>query len=210
MVISVADPETGEILGLFRMPDSTIFSIDVAVAKSRNNAYYADPNQLQLIDQLPGIPPGTAFSSRTFRYLVSPFYPEGITGNPPGPFSILNVGGTNPTNGLNTGAPLPASAFFNNIMGHNDFFPGTNFHDPFNPLNQDGVVFFPGGVPLYSDKKLSGGVGVSGDGVDEDDVVTAAGATNFGPPSNVQTIDQLMFAGVRLPYQLFDRNPTNL
>src|SRR5262249_605024 len=38
MVISVADPVTGEILGLFRMPDSTIFSIDVAAAKSRNTA----------------------------------------------------------------------------------------------------------------------------------------------------------------------------
>jgi uncharacterized protein GlcG (DUF336 family) len=209
MVIAVADPVTGEILGLFRMPDSTIFSIDVAVAKSRNTAYYANPAQLQLIDQLPGIPPGTAFSNRTFRYLVSPFFPEGITGNPPGPFSILNVGGTNPVNGLNSTAPLPASAFFNNIMGHNDFFPGTNFHNPFNVLNQNGIVFFPGGVPLY-DNKLAGGLGVSGDGVDEDDVVTAGGAMGFEPPANIPTIDQLFFGGVRLPYQLFNRNPTNL
>jgi uncharacterized protein GlcG (DUF336 family) len=210
MVIAVADPVTGELLGLFRMPDSTIFSIDVAVAKSRNNAYYADPTQLQPIDRTPGVAPGVAFSSRTFRFLASPFYPEGITGQPPGPFSILNVPGTNPTTGLNTGAPLPKSAYFDNIVGHDVFYPQTNFHDPNNPLNQDGIVFFPGGVPLYEDNKLSGGLGVSGDGVDEDDVVTAGGAVGFGPPSTVLKADQVFVNGVRLPYQEFNRNPTNL
>jgi uncharacterized protein GlcG (DUF336 family) len=208
MVIAVTDPNTGDVLGLFRMPDSTIFSIDVAVAKGRNNAYYANPAQLQDIDELPGVPKGVAFSSRTYRYLASPFFPEGVNGSPPGPFSILNVPGTNPATGLNTGAPVPESAYFNNVVGHNNFFPQTNFHDPFNPLNQDGVVFFPGGVPLYFDKKLAGGLGVSGDGVDEDDVVTTAGSAGFSP--NVPTVDDFLFHGVRLPYQLFDRNPTNL
>lgn len=210
MVIAVSDPETGDLLGLFRMPDSTIFSIDVAVAKSRNNSYYADPNQLQPIDETPGVAPGVAFSSRTFRFLASPFYPEGITGQPPGPFSILNVPGTNPTTGLNEGAPLPKSAYFDNIVGHDVFYPQTNFHDPNNPLNQNGIVFFPGGVPLYDDNKLAGGLGVSGDGVDEDDVVTAGGAVGFGPPSNVLTADEVFVRGVRLPYQEFNRNPTNL
>jgi uncharacterized protein GlcG (DUF336 family) len=210
MVIAVTDPETGDVLGLFRMPDSTIFSIDVAVAKARNVSYYADPSQLQAVDETPGVAPGVAFSSRTFRYLVSPFFPEGDTSAPPGPFSILNVPGTNPTTGMNTGAPVPASDYFDNVMGHNNFFPGTNFHDPFNPLNQNGVVFFPGAVPLYTDNKLAGGIGVSGDGVDEDDVVTAGGAVGFGPPSNVLTADQVFVDGVRLPYQLFDRNPTNI
>ncbi len=42
MVFAVTD-NTGEVLGLFRMPDATVFSIDVAVAKARNVAYYADP-----------------------------------------------------------------------------------------------------------------------------------------------------------------------
>jgi uncharacterized protein GlcG (DUF336 family) len=210
MVISVADPKTGEILGLFRMPDSTIFSIDVAVAKSRNNSYYADPTQLQAIDQTPGVAPGVAFSSRTFRFLADPFFPEGITGSPPAPFSILNVPGTNLGNGLNTVPPLPKSAYFTNIVGHDVFYPQTNFHDPNNPLNQDGIVFFPGGVPLYGNSKLTGGLGVSGDGVDEDDVVTAAGAIGFAPPTSVLTADQVFVSGVRLPYQLFNRNPTNL
>src|SRR5207237_5448155 len=53
--------KSGEVLGLFRMPDSTVFSLDVATAKARNVSYYADPNALQNIDQLPGVPKGAAF-----------------------------------------------------------------------------------------------------------------------------------------------------
>ena len=41
------------------MPDATIFSIDVAVAKARNASYYANPDQLQPIDQVPGLPGGS-------------------------------------------------------------------------------------------------------------------------------------------------------
>src|SRR5262249_52747492 len=39
MVFAVSDKD-GNIVGLFRMPDATIFSIGVAVAKARNTAYY--------------------------------------------------------------------------------------------------------------------------------------------------------------------------
>ena len=57
MVFAVTD-RTGEVLGLYRMPDATVFSIDVAVAKARNVAYYADPTQLKPVDQVPGIAAG--------------------------------------------------------------------------------------------------------------------------------------------------------
>ena len=96
MIFAVTDP-TGEVLGLFRMPDATIFSIDVAVAKARNVAYYADPAQLQAIDQIPGVPAGVAFTNRTFRFVALPHFPEGLDNFPPGPFSILNDGGRSPT-----------------------------------------------------------------------------------------------------------------
>ena len=52
-----------------------------------------------------------------------------------------------------------------------------------------------------------GGFGVSGDGVDQDDVVTFAGTTNFGVPLSLLRADQVSVAGVRLPYQKFNRNP---
>src|SRR5205085_11877412 len=127
MVFAVADA-TGEILGLYRMPDATVFSIDVAVAKARNTAYYDDPAQLQPVDQVPGLPTGVSMTNRTFRYLADPRYPEGVDGAPPGPFSILNDGGSDPRTGLNTGAPLPASAF-DSVEGYAAFHPGTNFHE---------------------------------------------------------------------------------
>ena len=40
MVISVADLD-GKIIGLYRMPDATVFSIDVAVTKARNMVYFS-------------------------------------------------------------------------------------------------------------------------------------------------------------------------
>jgi len=209
MVFSVSD-NSGNILGLYRMPDATTFSLDVAVAKSRNVAYYANPAQLQPIDQTPGVAPGVAFSSRTFRYLALPFFPEGIGTAPPGPFSILTDGGTSLQTALNVGAPLPASAF-KSVQGHDVFFPETNFHDPYNIANQNGVILFPGGVPLYKNVNgqtvLVGGLGVSGDGVDEDDLITYAASQGFLPPSSVHTADQETVNGVQLPYQKFDRNP---
>jgi uncharacterized protein GlcG (DUF336 family) len=208
MVFSVSDLN-GNILGLYRMPDATVFSIDVAVAKSRNTAYYANTALLQPQDQVAGLPPGAAASNRTFRYLALPNFPEGINGTPPGPFSILNDPGSNPQNGLEVGPPVPASAF-QSVLGFASFHPAANFRDPTNPANQNGVIFFPGGVPLYKTINgvpvLVGGLGVSGDGVDQDDVVTAAAAVGFTAPGNL-TADNFFVNGIRLPYQNFNRNP---
>jgi uncharacterized protein GlcG (DUF336 family) len=204
MVFAVTD-ETGAVLGLFRMPDATIFSIDVAVAKARNVAYYANPLQLQPIDQAPGVPAGAAFTNRTFRFLAEPFYPEGINGTPPGPFSVLNDGGADLGSATLVGPRLPSSAF-QSVLGHDAFFPQTNFHDPFNVLNQNGIVFFPGSSPLYGGGLLVGGVGVSGDGVDQDDVVTAAAKAILDVPDNLRA-DQFFVRGVRLPFQKFNRQP---
>ena len=184
-VFAVTDQD-GNVVGLYREPDATVFSIDVAVAKARNVAYYADPTQLQPIDQVPGVAPGFAFTNRTFRYLAEPRYPEGIDPAAPGPFSQLNDDpfGTNRFTGIQTGAPLPASAY-QSAVGYDAFNPGTNFHDPNNILNQDGIVFFPGSAPLYRNSggfPLIGGFGVSGDGVDQDDVATVAAESGFDAP----------------------------
>src|SRR5262249_19080162 len=61
-VFAISDLQ-GNILAIFRQPDATTFSIDVAVAKARNVAYYANPALLQPIDQTPGVPPGVAFTN---------------------------------------------------------------------------------------------------------------------------------------------------
>ena len=204
MILSVTD-KSGNVLGLYRMPDATFFSIDVAVAKARNVTYYADQTQLQPQDRVSNVPPGTAFTNRTFRYLAEPHYPEGIDTNPPGPFSILNE-----TVLANGAAGQPASSF-QTVQGFDSFNPQTNFHQPFN-LNQNGIVFFPGSAPLYKSvngqKVLVGGLGVSGDGVDQDDDVTFIASTGYstgGTPA--RRSDQVIFRGARLPYQKFNRQP---
>jgi len=61
---------------------------------------------------------------------------------------------------------------------------------------------------LYRNGILVGGLGVSGDGVDQDDYVTSGGTGGFEAPANIRA-DQIMDQGVRLPYFKFPRNPTN-
>lgn len=207
MMLAVTD-KSGNVLGLFRMPDATFFSIDVAVAKARNVTYYADPDQLQPQDRLSNVPPGTALTNRTFRYLAEPRFPEGIDPNPPGPFSILNE---QPLRNGDT-PPRHASAF-QTVQGFDSFNPQTNFHQPFN-LNQNGIVFFPGSAPLYKEvngeKVLVGGLGISGDGVDQDDDVTFTASTGLSTGgTGVKRSDEVYFRGARLPYQKFNRQPHN-
>jgi uncharacterized protein GlcG (DUF336 family) len=177
-VFAVADLD-GTIIGLNRMPDATIFSIDVAVAKSRNVIYFSSADRKQ--NELPGVPINTAVTNRTISFGAQPFYPPGIDYSTPGPFFDLYKFDT-----LN---------------------PCTQGDQPSNG-KQNGIVFFPGSLPLYKNGKLVGGLGVSGDGVDQDDFATAAAAVGFEPPAPIRA-DRVIDRGVRLPYLKFPRNPTN-
>jgi uncharacterized protein GlcG (DUF336 family) len=176
MVISVTDLE-GNVLGLYRMPDSTVFSIDVAVAKARNVVYFSGP-QADPRD-LGGVPAGTAFTNRTIGFGAQPFFPSGINNSQPGPFFDL--------------------------YQYDLANPCTQGRQPAHP-NQSGIVFFPGSAPLYRNGALIGGLGVSGDGVEQDDYVTAAGAQGFEAPGELRA-DQVFIRDVRLPYWKFPRNP---
>src|SRR6202790_2980559 len=61
MVIAVADLD-GTIIGLRRMQDSTVFSIDVAASKARNMVYFN--SAIRTTADLNGVPMGTAVTSR--------------------------------------------------------------------------------------------------------------------------------------------------
>jgi uncharacterized protein GlcG (DUF336 family) len=172
--IAIADLD-GSIIGLRRMSDSTVFSVDVAVAKARNVIYFSSPNP-----DLPGVSTGTAVTNRTIGFGAQPLFPSGINGTAPGPFF-----------------PLYQFDLAN---------PCTNGHQPAS-ANQNGVVFFPGSLPLYRNGVLIGGLGISGDGVDQDDYVTAKAAAGFEAPDAIRA-DQVQINNVRLPYLKFPRNPT--
>jgi uncharacterized protein GlcG (DUF336 family) len=53
---------------------------------------------------------------------------------------------------------------------------------------RNGIITFPGGVPLYKNGVLVGGIGVSGDGVDQDEIVAFAGAVGFEPGAGVSKL----------------------
>jgi uncharacterized protein GlcG (DUF336 family) len=178
MAIAVADLD-GTIIGLYRMADSTVFSIDVAAGKARNMVYFN--SAARSAADMTGIPIGTAVTSRTIGYGAQPFFPPGIDGSSPGPFFNLYLrDGVNPcTQGFQVAGP-----------------------------NQSGVVFFPGSVPLYRNGVLVGGLGISGDGVDQDDFVAAGGSAGLEAPAAIRA-DQIVLQGVRMPYLKFPSNPAN-
>jgi hypothetical protein len=78
----------------------------------------------------------------------------------------------------------------------------------------NGITIFAGGQPLYKGGKLVGAVGISGDGIDEDDIIAAAGASAFAAdgsgrmsaPSAIRA-DKYIYKGARLPFAKFPRNP---
>ncbi len=53
---------------------------------------------------------------------------------------------------------------------------------------RNGIITFPGGVPLYVGGELVGGVGVSGDAVDQDEAVALAAAKGFEPGESVAAL----------------------
>ncbi len=178
MAIAVADLD-GAIIGLYRMADSTVFSIDVAASKARNMVYFNSAARSSA--DLTGMPMGTAVTNRTIGFGAQPFFPPGIEGSSPGPFFNLYLQDlANPcTQGFQVAGP-----------------------------NQSGVVFFPGSVPLYRNGILVGGLGISGDGVDQDDFVASGGSAGFEAAAGIRA-DQIVLQGVRLPYLKFPSNPTN-
>ncbi len=180
MVVAVADLD-GTVIGLRRMADSTVFSIDVAVTKARNMVYFN--SSARTAADLNQVPMGTAVTNRTISFGAQPYFPPGIDVSTAGPFfNLYQQDLANPcTQGFQAGPPN---------------------------VNKSGIVFFPGGLGLYRSGVLVGGLGVSGDGVAQDDYVTNAGAANFQAPAQIRA-DQIQIDGVRLPYLLFPRNPTN-
>lgn len=77
---------------------------------------------------------------------------------------------------------------------------------PPNPNFPNRITIFPGGFPLYRNGQLIGAIGISGDGVDQDDIVGASDTHDFLAPESIRA-DQFSFRGTLLPYAKFPRDP---
>jgi uncharacterized protein GlcG (DUF336 family) len=120
-----------------------------------------------------------AMSSRTVGFLAQSTYPPGIDGTTAGPYYLLQNS-------------LSGSALGNANAAVNAFLP-------------NGITIFPGGFPLYRNGVLIGAIGVSGDGVDQDDLISASGTVGFEAPDSIRA-DEFTYRGARLPYAKFPQN----
>lgn len=206
MTISLSDG-AGEILALYRMSDGTVFSADVSMAKARNAYYFStregyetlrqavenNPHGAYRWEPAPPAGRGWAITARTLSFGAQPLFPPGVDLEQPprpGPFFPLFVyDSQNPC----TEGPGPS-------RGGNRTY-----------LNQSGIVWFPGSVPLYRGEEVIGGLGVSGDGVEQDDYVSLLASEGFHPPGNLRVDNSLILdangRSVRLPYLKLPRNP---
>jgi uncharacterized protein GlcG (DUF336 family) len=127
-----------------------------------------------------------AISTRTVGFLAQTKYPPGLDVQDPGPYYGLQE----QFSGFNRNA-LPNYVL--DSSGLDARFP-------------NGITIFPGGFPLYRNGQLIGAIGISGDGVDQDDIVGASGTHDFLAPFSIRA-DQFAYLGARLPYAKFPRDP---
>lgn len=162
-----------------------------------------------------------AYGARSVGNLARPFFPDGIDGTQFGPLS-KPLAQWSP---FSTGLQLDLD--YERIIQHVLFVlgagpdvthgPGTtgcagppaaaSFHTTVPAPLGDGLQIFAGGVPIYRGGTLIGGIGVSGDGIDQDDMVAFLGLYNAGqalgslsnaPPA--RRIDTVNIQGQSLRY----------
>ena len=153
-----------------------------------------------------------AFADRSGGNLSRPFYPDGINGNIHGPFSKPYASWSPFTTGLQLDLDM------NQIVQHVVHVLGGGADTPQNCTTiaqlANGLQIFPGSVPIYRGNILVGGIGVSGDGVDQDDMIAflglheagnALGTIGNAPPAI--RADQLKPQGTRLRYIQCPQSP---
>jgi uncharacterized protein GlcG (DUF336 family) len=128
-----------------------------------------------------------AFTSRSIGAVSRLFLPDGVDGNPSGPLAKP----MGQWSVFSTGVELDLA--YNAIVQHVGFVAGavatdvaqnctgnTGLSGGFSTSNAipglaNGFQIFPGSAPIYRGTQIVGAVGVSGDGVDQDDMVAFLG-----------------------------------
>jgi uncharacterized protein GlcG (DUF336 family) len=237
--IAVVDSQ-GVLLGLVASPDAPLFGADVSVQKARSAAFLSRTDAGAQLLALPPAnylsPPavspigdyvtalrafladptalanGVAFSNRAIGNLARPTFPDGIdgiSGSGSGPLS-RPLAAWSP---FNTGLQLDLS--YNAVVaaaGGDLSFGCTGLAGL-----RNGLQVFPGSVPVYRGDVLVGAIGVSGDGVDQDDMIAFLGLANagavlgngIGNAPAARRADTLVPQGARLRYVQCPQTPFN-
>jgi len=230
---------TGEILGLVIGSDAPIFGLDVAVQKARTATFFSSElaatylvglNRDEISDYVqrvrvflndPQALTGQhAFSDRAGGNLSRPYFPDGELGRPHGPLSRPITEWSPFATGLQESLVRPE------VVKHLGFVDGTSDKGAANEcvglLNEggdihllgNGIQIFPGSVPIYRGSTLIGGIGVSGDGVDQDDMIAFLSVHRVGEalgtlgnaPKEIRA-DTIEVDNVRLRYISCPFNP---
>jgi uncharacterized protein GlcG (DUF336 family) len=158
---------------------------------------------------------GTAWSEAALGLVARPFYPDGIDGNPPGSLSLpFATHWSIFSTGLQT--DLISTAVVDTVKSvlsnRRLVFKGGCGAEPGKlPIGSggltqlaDGMQIFSGSVPIYRGSELVGGIGVSGDGIQQDSMISYLGV-QYGPstlnnaPAAIRA-DNLAPGGVELRY----------
>ncbi|HUP93130.1 MAG TPA: heme-binding protein [Solimonas sp.] len=175
---------------------------------------------------------GIAWSTRAFGNIVKPNYPENVDGNPPGPlskpageWSIFSTG-------------LELDLVYNAVIRHLAFVLGLAATDvdqnctgyagvsgsggafaPFEvsgrfPQLANGLTLFAGGFPIYRGNTLIGAIGLSGDGLEQDDFLPFLAVDQvgreYGTFNNAPTglrADRLAPGGINLRWVICPQSP---
>lgn len=218
--ITVVDTD-GKVLGFFRLLDAPVFGFDVSAQKARTVNFVSSPTAAAkltaagfgsyvsrgLADNIP-LNGSIAFSDRGFGFLNRPMFPDGINGTDPGPFS-RPLGDFSPfNNGLQV--DLIRDAVLTMPICRGSGREKRTMLPPcpctMIPELRNGAQLFAGGIPLYRGNTLIGGLGTSGDGIEQDDLISAGGANLFPPPEAMRS-DKFFVRGVRLPFVKFPPRP---
>jgi len=193
VTVTVVDTK-GVVLGLVRTPDAPVFGTDVALQKARTAAFFTSMTAASQLNALPPAnyptPPSTyvtalrtflnntgslangiAYSNRAIGNIARPYFPDGIGGTDNGPFS----------------KPIGQWSIFNDGLQldlvQNKLVASLTTGDNSTGCTGvgglvNGIQIFPGSVPIYRGNVLAGAIGVSGDGIDQDDMVAFLGLAN--------------------------------
>jgi len=205
VTISIVDTD-GSILGVARSPDAPVFGTDVSVQKARTVNFFSHPNAATDLSGNPSpdvqsfvgkvrtflgdntaLTGKFAIADRAVGNLARPYFPDGEVGQPNGPLS-RPISQWSP---FSTG--LQSALILNNLAEHLGFVLGASATDTRQRCTflpdvagksqnrlQNGIQIFPGAVPIYRGTMLVGAIGISGDGIDQDDMISFLGLYNGG------------------------------